>query len=701
MMFCNVNAVNAETIIDSTQTFGYELIDTNSVRIVKYKGNESILTIPDTIDGYTVTEIDDETFMHNNKLEEVVIPDTMQYIGSKAFMMCKNIKKLTINGNNLILSNYAFSNCTNLEELIINNGVAEIGDNCFHGSTLDGEQKLKSVTIPGSVKTIGSNAFSLWKSLDNITLSNGVETIGVDAFALTNIKKLTIPDSVQNLSQLSIRSLESIDLGDGITTLGPSLFSSCFNLSEIKFPDSFDIPDNEVIAESGLYKTAWYTNQSGCIVVGHNLVAYRYNQTNKEAIIPDNVYYMNTDIGNLNDLDKIIVPTSVKELNCTLNATTVEINCPITTLKSGIIGRNVQKLTLPSTVTTLNSSAFSSSLTEVNMPDSITTICEGAFRGCRSLKSITIPPSVTRIESRTFYECNSLETIFIPESITYIGDYAFYDCDSLTEITIPETVTQMGTNCFYNCSGLLKVEFNAKEVPENCFAECDSLYSISFGPAVQKISKYAFFRCYGLINLTIPGNVKTIGEYAFSYCEKMISCELQEGITLFSKACFLNATSLKEVTVPNSTVSIDAGAFGLEYYIERGVAFNWEYAQNMLYEETGYRIVSGFKMNGSNDVASSYAKRNGINYTEISAEETSAVEKTSDSTTIKSEDGIPIIETKAENIKEAVQADTQNSVENEIGFSGVFVVIVILLILIIITLVILIIKMKKSSNKNT
>ena len=702
----SINAF-AAPIMDSTDTYGYEFIDAESIRIVKYhdRSNSPILVIPDTIDGYTVTEIGEKVFEWNRVLEEVVISDNIKYIGEGAFTNCRKIKKLTINGDNLVLGERAFSSCYALAELTISDNVIEIGKDCFHGPGSLGEDYLTSVTIPGSVKTIRDGAFELRGKLENVTLCEGIETIEQYAFSYTGITHLKIPDSVKKLGKLEMNKLAFLELGNGITTFEPELFYYCKNMVELKFTDNLDISDNEIIEKSQIYKTAWYENQKGCIVVGHNLIGYNYDETNKDAIIPDDVYYMNTNIGKGYALNKIIVPESVRELNCELNATEVEINCPITTLKSGIVGSNVQKLTLPSTVTTINPHAFGYSLIEVNMPDSITTISESAFYNCTALKSITIPPSVTRIENNTFWECDALESIIIPNCVTHIGDYAFFSCDSLAEITIPETVTQMGTKCFYKCTGLNKIEFNAKEVPENCFAECNSVYSITFGPTVEKIAKYAFFQCNELKSLTIPGNVKKIGDYAFSYCEKLSSVDLQEGIAVFSKACFMNDTQLKEVTIPNSTESIEAAAFGLEYYVERGIAFNWEYAQEMEYEATGYKIVSGFKMEGSNSEAKSYADRNGINYTSIEAvaqTETAIVEEVPVGTTIKSIDGIPVVETnEAESNITEVQADTQNVTENTNGSSGAFAVIVILLIIVIIVLVILMLQMKKNSNKNT
>lgn len=124
-------------------------------------------------------------------------------------------------------------------------------------------------------------------------------------------------------------------------------------------------------------------------------------------------------------------------------------------------------ISIPAGVTSIGSSAFSScdSLTAVTFaPNSqLQRIDSEAFSYC-GLTSVAIPASVTSIGYSAFSGCDSLTTVtFAPNSqLQSIGDYAFSYCDSLTAITIPAGVTSIYSSAFSGCSKLTSVIFEGK-----------------------------------------------------------------------------------------------------------------------------------------------------------------------------------------------------------------------------------------------
>jgi len=95
--------------------------------------------------------------------------------------------------------------------VIISNGITEIGEGAFGGSS------LTSVTIPNSVTVIGMLAFADSK-LTNISFGNNVTHISHEAFARNNLTSVTIPNSVIKIgwSAFDDNPLTSITIGANV-----------------------------------------------------------------------------------------------------------------------------------------------------------------------------------------------------------------------------------------------------------------------------------------------------------------------------------------------------------------------------------------------------------------------------------------------------------------------------------------------------
>lgn len=117
--------------------------------------------------------------------------------------------------------------------------VIAIGNNAF-----DGNEKITSVTIPGTVKEIRQYAFRSCKNLKKITLQEGVESIGYYAFAgCTNLMEVNLPTTLNYIENLAFRScvnLEQIVIPENSkgqeTKIQHCAFEFCSKLKKIYFP---------------------------------------------------------------------------------------------------------------------------------------------------------------------------------------------------------------------------------------------------------------------------------------------------------------------------------------------------------------------------------------------------------------------------------------------------------------------------------
>lgn len=101
-----------------------------------------------------IEEISDYAYASFYNLKELVIPDTVKKIGKGAFQNCKNLRNVVLPKGIQELPNNLFLHCPMLEKLEIPDSVLKIGDQVLFGC------RMKNITIPKSVVTIGNSAFT-------------------------------------------------------------------------------------------------------------------------------------------------------------------------------------------------------------------------------------------------------------------------------------------------------------------------------------------------------------------------------------------------------------------------------------------------------------------------------------------------------------------------------------------------------------
>jgi len=112
-------------------------------------------------------------------------------------------------------------------------------------------ESLTSITIPNSIKKIGSSAFRNVKNLTSITLPNSIKKIESGAFRdCTGLTSIILPDSIEYIANglfSNCTSLTSLTIPSSVKTIYAEAFSGCINLMSVALPDS-------IIIERGAFK---------------------------------------------------------------------------------------------------------------------------------------------------------------------------------------------------------------------------------------------------------------------------------------------------------------------------------------------------------------------------------------------------------------------------------------------------------------
>ncbi len=168
---------------------------------------ESIV-IPDS-----VTSIGDYAFEYCGSLTSIVIPDSVSELGSGAFIKCFSLKSIVIPNGVLEIKSGTFSGCNSLTSVVIGNGVASIRHYAFASCT-----SLTSIEIPDNVTRIEANAFQGCSSLTSVTIGSGMTFIGFETFVeCTKLTKITFNGTTERWKEILL--YQGWDRGTGDYTV--------------------------------------------------------------------------------------------------------------------------------------------------------------------------------------------------------------------------------------------------------------------------------------------------------------------------------------------------------------------------------------------------------------------------------------------------------------------------------------------------
>lgn len=103
--------------IKETDLFKYK-IEKNQVILTEYKEDDLIVEIPQTIEGYPVTELG-AYLLSGKKCEKVIIPKGVKKIGRYGFYNSRNLQELCFTSDFMDLGSGAFTGCHNIRRIQI------------------------------------------------------------------------------------------------------------------------------------------------------------------------------------------------------------------------------------------------------------------------------------------------------------------------------------------------------------------------------------------------------------------------------------------------------------------------------------------------------------------------------------------------------------------------------------------------------
>ena len=396
----------------------YQVADTidNYVSAIGYDDISGETVILSTIeiggDAYKVNDISSSAFRYCTTLVAITIPNSVRSIGSYAFSDCTSQTSVTIGNSVTSIGSSAFAG-TNIKKTIwltntppsgytnASGAINYVSNEKYTGlqnkvvypylSSMFEVEGIKYVPVSPSERTC--DAIDVAYSTENINIGETVTNKGVTltiksispyfCYGNTFVKKVTVSNqgNVGAYAFKNCTALQTVELGEEITSIGNSAFANCTSVAEIRIPKKVTTIEDYVF--------------SGCT-----------------------------------GLKTIHVDISRYELNLGSNGSNpLFADCP---LDSVYIGRNI---TYPTTSNKGYSPFYrNTTLRLLTVADNETEISACEFYGCTSLKSVRIGDGLSTIGDRAFCGCSSLEYFAFGFSVRTIGKEAFSDCTALTSL---------------------------------------------------------------------------------------------------------------------------------------------------------------------------------------------------------------------------------------------------------------------------
>ena len=356
-------------------------------KIVKYVGNDSVVVIPESINGSAVVSIAAGAFA-GNTVTALFIPDSVEKIEKGALEGCEKLATLRIPfiGDRDENSHFGYAfNCDSYEN--------------------------QPTKVPAT--------------LDMVIVGNG-DKIAENAFAgCKGISAIILPDSITSIEKFAFyecSDLVYLDIG-GATNVGNYAMGYCSSLYAI------DLSNADKIGFGALFSAnALYSLKAKFVGGGENENRYIGYIFGAETV----------------DFNDEFTPTSLRSVTLTDTASIPDrafASCAYITeivLPGGVTDIGVRAF------------YSCRSLEEIKLPDSLKTIGDDAFFACDGLKTVSFGKGLETIGMQAFFSCRSLDGVIIPDGVKTVGSSAFALCSSLKSVTVGKN-TAVGKDAFLNC----------------------------------------------------------------------------------------------------------------------------------------------------------------------------------------------------------------------------------------------------------
>lgn len=496
--------------IDFTKLTNLNSIGDYAFSIINANGGNSA-------EGDSYTKYKDE--IKDGGIKNIILPESVKTIGSRAFFGQRNVKKIVIPKSVTSIQGQAFQMIPALEELEVYASLYKVSGSSFNevfwsNTRNDSTGKLKKVILGESYSATGKIGSALFYGLDFDEIDiqmNNIQNLGSSMFMKNKkLKSFTVPKTVKVINQAAFyetTALKDITIPKNVQTMDVEAFrksglEKIWILNKdlvIKEPTTEDVTEEESAAKTKVYIYNPKETVEDFIAIPKNVTIYGYAGSTAEAyaqkngnkfvvinpenkVIFDSVggskveeqtiecgefakkpadpakegytfkgWYTNKECTNAFDFDKDSIkeettlyakweknpsskpetkPAIKKNAKVTRGKYIYKVTS-VTKKQNGNVqvcgfakGKKAATIVIPSTIT-INGKKFK-----------VTSIAPKAFLKNKTVKKVVIGNNVKVVGTKAFYNAKKLYTITIGKNVTTIKSQAFGKLPKLKKVVV-------------------------------------------------------------------------------------------------------------------------------------------------------------------------------------------------------------------------------------------------------------------------
>lgn len=320
------SAVRKISLSENCECYG-RILPYEKCEVELRNDNEEI--VANFISTTSIDENDVKKWKRKNPLKSVSEMELLKYnwiktINHRAFADCLDLTEIKLQNRIIYIGELAFENCTNLSKVEIENSKCGVVSNAFHNTNIlnfEFKSQLDAIKIENGFffSKDGKTLIDVVIPQENLVIPEGVTEIGGMACSNSKIlKTVTLPSTLETISSYAFSGCPKLNNVKILNSchISYGAFSECKTLSNIELPEDFTYEQFDFLNETSVINLNHnlFTIEDGIVYSKDKKKILGYTKVPENLVIQEGVKSIERGAFKYCDIKSVTFPLSLKNI---------------------------------------------------------------------------------------------------------------------------------------------------------------------------------------------------------------------------------------------------------------------------------------------------------------------------------------------------------------------------------------------------